>query len=119
MLLPSLIYRQGFLEGMFNDYINPATGSTWATQYQYTTTGAGQVLLRTPGIVAAQTAHLGAGSSCGSAEMEDYGGTGTAGSHWEFSSFMVRQQQPRQPRHLPALWLRRCPRCDLPAIYLH
>lgn len=85
-----LTHALGFSASLFKTYLDPSTGAKYAKPITATATrgSLGTSLVHattqvvTPAVVAAARAHFGCATLDG-LELEDQGGSGTAGSHWE------------------------------------
>ncbi|TNV71142.1 hypothetical protein FGO68_gene11989 [Halteria grandinella] len=75
----------GFSSGLFPYYINPNTNQKLGLQ-QIVQTSGGRDWIILPQVVNAVKNHFGCSSATG-APLENNGGSGTAGSHWERTTF--------------------------------
>jgi len=85
--LHEMIHVLGFSSDMFDSFVD-GDGNTRANVIASTTSDQRPLaMLATPKVTAFVREHFGCASLAG-AVLEDQGGTGTAGSHWEKASFM-------------------------------
>ena len=83
---------QGFTDAMFNLTRRPDGSPRPSTELLSTSTVGGKAVTRvvSPQVASAAAQHFGCDGLPG-AQLEDEGGGGSAGSHWEYLLFQVRR----------------------------
>lgn len=81
MLLHEITHALGFSSNSYGDFIDPATGSLIPIDDVKFTSG-GKFFLKTPRVLAYLKTHYNCCTMTGM-RLEDGGGSGSAGSHWE------------------------------------